>query len=599
MLRTIFIVTVFFLLGTSGAQAQVTFTDVTESAGITAQGFLSVTAWGDYNNDGFQDLFLGSFWGDTTVLYRNNGNGTFTDVSIGAGLAVINGYVPVWADYDNDGNLDLFLGIDACTTKALYRNNGNGTFTDIGDSVGFIDHTPPARSEGLGIFDYDADGDLDIFIANNNQWTGEPNILLRNDNGIYVDVTAEAGIYIMNDMSRNVACADYDNDGDIDLYISNYAMKRDWLYRNNGDGTFTEVSQSAGINTLDHTIGASWGDYNNDGNLDLAYAAQHVPVRLYRNNGNGTFTECAAAAGLPTYSLEGQNVAWADYDNDGYLDLYIGLENEGGRYDKLYRNDGDGTFTEVTSEVGLLGSYTWNIAWADYDNDGDLDLQRFNPSGPKLYRNNGSPNHWLEVNLIGSDCNKAAIGARAKIVSGGMNQIREVAGMTGEQSQNSLTIEFGLGTSTQVDTLEIRWPCGRVERETNIPAYQIITRTEGGPGVGCKLVLYQVKVSQGGRFDFCLQFTNYMETKVTVTGDLIFKKDGVEKRRLPQSVELQPGETKHKVFNLKIPTNAPLGAYTVEFEGTAFGQSVICPPQSFEVIESSGGFIEGPCPCDP
>ncbi|MBI4722496.1 MAG: VCBS repeat-containing protein, partial [Candidatus Stahlbacteria bacterium] len=250
-------------------------------------------------------------------------------------------------------NLDLFVSAGAI--NALYLNNGDDTFTDIGDSVGFIDPTPPAANEGLGIVDYDVDGDLDIFIANNNQWTGEPNIFLRNDNGIYVDVTASTGIHITNDMSRNVASADYDNDGDIDLYISNYGFKRDWLYRNNGDGTFTEVSQFAGINTLDATIGASWGDYNNDGNLDIAYAAQHVPARLYRNNGNGTFTECAAAAGLPNYSLEGLNVAWADYDNDG-----------------------------------------------------DVDLQRFDPSRhAKLYRNDGSSNHWLEVNLIGSDCNKA------------------------------------------------------------------------------------------------------------------------------------------------------------------------------------------------
>ncbi|MBI4722807.1 MAG: ASPIC/UnbV domain-containing protein, partial [Candidatus Stahlbacteria bacterium] len=196
------------------------------------------------------------------------------------------------------------------------------------------------------------------------------------------------------------------------------------------------------------------------------------------------FTECAAAAGLPNYSLEGLNVAWADYDNDGYLDLYIGLEGEGGIYDKLYRNDGDGTFTEVTSAVGLLGGYTWGVSWADYDNDGDVDLQRFDPSGhAKLYRNDGSSNHWLEVNLIGSDCNKAAIGARLKIVSGGMSQIKEVTGMTGVASQNSLTVELGLGTHTQVDTLEVRWPCGRVERETNIPADQIITRIENWTGV--------------------------------------------------------------------------------------------------------------------
>ncbi|MEW6686281.1 MAG: FG-GAP-like repeat-containing protein [Candidatus Edwardsbacteria bacterium] len=468
-------------LWVGGVQAQVTFTDVTDSAGITASGYLAGTAWGDYNNDGFQDLYLGSFWGDTSVLYMNNGNGTFTDVSIGAGVAPINGYTPAWADYDNDGYLDLFVGIDACTTKALYRNNGDGTFTDIGDSVSFVDPTPPARSEGLGIMDYDADGDIDIFIANNNQWTGEPNLLLRNDNGIYVDVTAQAGIYIGNDMSRNAVCADYDNDGDIDFYVSNYGLSRDWLYRNNGDGTFTEVSESAGINTLDHTIGAAWGDYNNDGNLDFAYAAQHVPVRLYRNNGDGTFTECAGAAGLPTYSLEGQNVAWADYDNDGYLDLYMGLENEGGIYDKLYRNDGDGTFTEVTSQVGLPGAYTWGVSWADYDNDGDLDLQRFDPSGhPRLYRNDGgNTNHWLELNLVGDDCNRAAIGARARIVSGGMIQIREVSGMTSEQSQNSLTLEFGLGSYTQVDTLEVRWPCGRIDREFNIAADQIITRVEG------------------------------------------------------------------------------------------------------------------------
>ena len=312
------------------------FLEVGASAGVDDAGTGEGAAWGDYDGDGDQDLYVVNY-GSANKLYRNNGNGTFTEVGVSAGVADTgNGNGAAWGDYDNDGDLDLYLTNNG--TNRLYRNNGNGTFTEVGAAAG-------VANVGYGI---------------------------------------------------GTAWGDYDNDGDLDLYVVNYGSAN-LLYRNNGNGTFTEVGVAASVNNAGTGYAAAWGDYDNDGDLDLYLANNGTANRLYRNNGNGTFTEVGAAAGVADAG-SGFGVAWGDYDNDGRLDLYL---TNFGQPNRLYRNNGNGTFTEVGAAAGVDdGGNGVGTAWGDYDGDGDLDLYMVNQGTNRLYRNNGNSNRWLHVKLV-------------------------------------------------------------------------------------------------------------------------------------------------------------------------------------------------------
>ena len=227
----------------------------------------------------------------------------------------------------------------------------------------------------------------------------------------FSDVTDIAGVGCTGS-SRGVAWGDYDNDGDLDLYVANY-NEANVLYRNNGDGTFTDVTSEAGVGCISHSYGVAWGDYDNDGDLDL-YVANYGANVLYRNNGDGTFTDVTSEAGV---SCTGSSlgVAWGDYDNDGDLDLYVANHYEA---NVLYKNNGDGTFTDVTGAagVGCTGS-SYGVAWGDYDNDGHLDLYVANNGANVLYRNNGNLNHWLQIRLHGTISNRSAIGTKVKVIA--------------------------------------------------------------------------------------------------------------------------------------------------------------------------------------
>ena len=227
----------------------------------------------------------------------------------------------------------------------------------------------------------------------------------------FSDVTDIAGVSCTG-YSNGVAWGDYDNDGDLDLYVANLS-EANVLYRNNGDGTFTDVTSEAGVGCTGYSRGVAWGDYDNDGDLDLYVANSDGANVLYRNNGDGTFTDVTDEAGVGcTGSSRG--VAWGDYDNDGDLDLYVANFYEA---NVLYRNNGDGTFTMVGAGVGCTGS-SKGVAWGDYDNDGDLDLYVANwDEANVLYRNNGNLNHWLQIRLHGTISNRSAIGTKVKVIA--------------------------------------------------------------------------------------------------------------------------------------------------------------------------------------
>lgn len=506
----------------SRSNEPVTFTNVAHSIGFynVSGGFFT---WGDYNNDGYEDLLIGG-----SRLFKNNGppGWNFTEVTNDAGISSGGG---VWADYDNDGWLDTF-------GSKLWHNNGNGTFTDVtatalpGYDSGYV------SAAGWG--DYNKDGWIDLYIARGEDWNdGNPiwypdDLWRNNGDGTFTDVTSSSGIrnYGGPYYGRSVSWADFDNDGWLDVYVGNYRLCPNFLFRNNHDGSFTDVAPEKncmgnpkyhewyGGPYYGHTIGTAWADFNNDGYLDIMVSnlAHKVDTadnkigyicddsNLYMNLGppEYNFTDVRADSGIPitpvgtTAPSDGyyyfkdelfSNAAWGDYDNDGDLDLFIpqvySLEFA---YSFLYRNNGDGTFTDVAEELGLRVWDTYGGAWCDYDNDGFLDLitggKVPHNGDPEVhfFRNNGNSNNWLKIKVEGTESNFAGIGTRIKLTCDGEFQIRQVEGGMGSHSQqNSLTIEFGIGSHSVIDELEVIWPSGNTLILEDVLVNQLIEAVEG------------------------------------------------------------------------------------------------------------------------
>lgn len=465
----LFFTAVLVVFLTVSILCQTTFTDVTDEAGVGDTNYGVGTAWGDFNNDGLLDLYLVNH-GQSNILYLNNGNGTFEDVTSRAGVGDSgDGVGCAWADYDNDGFLDLFFsnrpGFDR-----LYQNRGDTTFTDRAPEFGISD--PSGWGESVAWGDYDNDGYIDLYKMRMNQ----SNILYHNLSGVdFEDVTSFAGVG-HGGPGEGAAWCDYDNDGDLDIYATN-ASGYNLLYRNNGDGTFTDYTDSAGIREYGSSFGCAWGDYDNDGDFDL-YVGRNGNNRLYRNNGDGTFDDVSVEAGVD-HNGWAVGVTWGDYDNDGWLDVHVAIHQGD---DVLYRNLGDGTFEDVTDQARVHNYLEGrgNI-WGDFDNDGFLDLYVTNQPYARnvLFKNNGNDNHFIHVTLIGTVSGKDGIGSKIVCVSGDLRMTAQVDGGSGFASQNSLPVEFGLGNNSLVDSLYIFWLSGNVDILTNIQADQFIQVTEG------------------------------------------------------------------------------------------------------------------------
>jgi hypothetical protein len=433
-------------------------------------------AWIDYDSDGDDDLYLSNY-GTQNQLYRNDGGGVFTVASYVPLNDTGNSTDAVWGDYDNDGDLDVYIGNCGQANKLL-RNMGGGNFSDW--TVSPLNNVECA--DGLAWVDYDNDGDVDIYLAN----YGAANCLFRND-GLVNWTDVATGPMADSGDCAGVAFADYDNDGDQDLYMAKYYGGANRLIRNDGGGAFTDVT-SGPLGDTGEGMGVAWGDYDNDGDLDLYLVNNGQDNKLFRNDGGGTFTD------VTTGPLVGDGYdfgcVWGDYDNDGDLDLYLTTSYDNNR---LLRNEGGGTFIDWTS--GQLTdplSYSMGTAFADYDGDGDLDLYVANVGTwdySRLFNNLiGSSNHWIHVNLVGTTSNAAGIGARIRTVAGRGSQIREVSGGSGFRSQSSLTAEFGLGAETSVDTLIVRWPSGNVDMLFDVAADQVVQITEGSTGIDGEVV---------------------------------------------------------------------------------------------------------------
>ncbi len=542
-----------FLAGKTGIGATpeistIQFRDVTQLAGIHfahnngafGKKFLPETmgpgvAFIDYDNDGWPDIFLvnGMDWPghvqkhSTPKLYHNNQDGTFTDVTHKAGLDVeMFGMGVAVGDFDNDGFDDLF--VTAYGQNRLFHNNSNGTFTDFSQKAGLLG--PKEFSTSAAWVDYDKDGHLDLVVGNYVQWTPETDLYCTLDgksksyctpesykgtsvrlwhnrgNGTFEDVTQKAGLGDPTSKTLGIALLDYDNDGWPDLLFSNDTQPNK-LYRNNGNGTFTEKAVVAGVAFSEDGVaragmGVDATDYDHSGfpSLLITNFANQM-LSLYHNEGKGLFVDEAPRSEIGRASLLtlGFGCFFFDYDLDGWPDVLVANGHIDADIQRvqanvkyampphLFRNLGKGKFEEVTKSLGQAFNSPRvgrGAAYADINNDGRLDLLLSTNGGPVfLFRNEvqgaAASNHSLRIKLRGTKSNRDGIGSIVKLTSAGETQTQMLRSGSSYLSASELVLTFGLAHHEKADAIEIRWPSGQIDRLSNIPAAQTITVTEG------------------------------------------------------------------------------------------------------------------------
>jgi hypothetical protein len=476
----------------AGCARAAQFSRITAGAPVTDEGHSFAVCWVDYDGDGWLDLFVGN-WNTADRLYHNNGDGTFSVATSDAMASEYGTLSAAWADYDNDGDQDVYMANfpngPGGLRNAYYLNDGDGAFTKVTSGALVAD---AYGSISTASADYDLDGDVDIYCAHHKPPSSPGSVgnqLFRNDPAGFVCTDDDStGL----DPTDRGSClwADYDGDGDSDLFLAG-AMKKSAVFENKGDGTFTRVT--AGVLASDSgSVCFSWADYDNDLDLDaLVSYDDGLNNVLYRNLGGGTFEKVTGLCVVTDGGSSGSS-SWGDYDNDGDLDLYVCNQSYyTPRSDFLYENLGDGNFARVTDEPMLTdSSASTACAWGDYDRDGDLDLYICNCAGGtepnSLYRNGGNSNNWLGVKCAGLRSNRSAVGARVyvKAVIGGAPrwQMREVTTQSSYHAQMSLEVHFGLGDAMVVDSLRVRWPDGQVDTRTHVGVNRFVEMTQRKAG---------------------------------------------------------------------------------------------------------------------
>lgn len=533
----LFLVISSTLLAQTTPSGKIRFEDATAASGIQfthsfgAQKLGSLLestgagcVWFDYNNDGFPDLYVvnGRPLGDGihpyplsklpavaphNHLYRNNGNGTFTDVTDKAGVPTdFYGMAAIAADYDNDGFVDLF--VTGYGQAMLFRNRGNGAFEDVTAKAGI-------KVDGWSIssawLDYDRDGCVDLFVgryvkfdpkyrayyaADNYpgplDYEPETNRLYHNNcNGTITDVTDKSGIGAYKGRTMGVTAADFDGDGFPDIYVANDKTEN-FLFHNKHDGTFEEIAADFGVaygqnGEMTSAMGPIFADIENDGQLDL-WVTDSKYDRLLRNLGKNGFEDATASAGISAESA--QYVSWGsgiyDFDNDGLLDILIfhgGLIHMVPQEHSLFRGLGQGKFADVSREAGPVldvKTVARGACFADYDNDGKVDafVVNLGAQGTLLHNVSSASNHWLAIKLQGRKSNRDGIGARVEVLAGAHQQIAERVAGSGYLSQDDGRLHFGLGSATKVDKLTVRWPSGRESVLKNAAVDRVLTIEE-------------------------------------------------------------------------------------------------------------------------
>jgi hypothetical protein len=477
-----------FLFFVNITSAQISFEDVADDIG-TAYSYGSST-WGggvsfaDFDNDGWDDLTFATEEG-TEIYFLKNNDGNFSSITLNGISNTFKTKQVIWIDYDNDGDQDFFVtGFEG--VNKFYKNDGDMNFTDVSSSIGFFE--TDLFTYGVSFADMDNDGDLDAFISNRDgEADDQRNYLYRNDEGTFIDITDSAGLSMSSHLSFCSIIFDYNKDGFQDIYISNDKPDNlNILYKNNGDGTFDDVSEYSGagigINAMTTTI----GDYNNDGWFDIYITNTPEGNELLRNNGDGTFTNVAEATAT-TFNSVGWGAVFLDADLDGLLDLYVSSDFDGsvGSFlsSAFYHQQNNETFI-IPENIGFQEdtrkSYTNAIG--DIDNDGKPDIIVGNDIEPNFLWSNKTvnENNWLKVKLEGVISNRDGIGNTIEINIGGQSQYRYTLAGEGYLSQNSFYEFFGLANATEVDYVKVTWTAtGESEIINNIAANQAITIKEG------------------------------------------------------------------------------------------------------------------------
>ena len=454
------------------AGQQPRFTRANEELGIEGLGG-GAAAWVDFDNDGWVDLYSGRLW-------KNNEGKKFTLVE--APAVSSDG---TWADIDNDGDADFFSWSGA---GKLVLNLGDKGFQDISDNLPDL---PTKVSLGAVWGDFNGDGFVDLYVGGYESPSYLTDVMyFNNGDTTFKEVWRTVGT---TKPARGITTADYDEDGDLDIYVSNYRLVGNILWQNNGKGEFTDVAVATGtdgdggLGAWGHTIGSCWGDLDSDGHIDLFVGNfSHPPAyqdrpKFLRNLGPAMgfkFADLSANAGL-AWQESFASPALGDYDNDGLLDLYfttVYAVGSGGirNYPVLYRNSGEWKFANVTAAEGIPNlAPTYQAAWADYDNDGDLDLV----SAGRLMRNDGAVGNWLKVRLLGGDgIDQWAIGSQVRVQLGTRVITRQVATATGQGNQNQRTLHFGLGEHTGPVSIQVRWSDNRELKLEEMPGKLIVVK---------------------------------------------------------------------------------------------------------------------------
>lgn len=483
------------LMMTDSVDAQ-TFTKITTGPVVTSPGDSRSVNWVDVNNDGLTDLFIsnGKEGGQNNSLFLNSGNGAFTQI---ASDPIVNDNKPsdgaTFADCDNDGDLDAVIVNWYNEPNMFYLNDGSGNFSQQTTQAMIASG---GYSETASWGDYDNDGLVDLFVTRSGATVAlRRNQLYHNDGGnVFTKILT--GDPVMNTTrARSVNWTDIDSDGDVDLFVTieGAANNNELMYRNDGNGTFTRITIGDLVNNGGSTISSSWGDYDNDGDLDVFLCNDGSNNALFRNDGNFNFTKITGDP-VTLANSHSFSSAWSDIDNDGDLDLFVtnAFNSVAAPLNNfLYTNNGDGTFTKVESGAPATDlSWSYGCAFGDYDNDGFEDLAvattAFNGTDAHdfLYHNDGNSNHWITIKLVGTLANQSAIGTKVRLtatINGtSVTQMREISAQSSYCGQNDLRAHFGLGDAAMITSITVDWPSATPDQVfENIENDQFITITEG------------------------------------------------------------------------------------------------------------------------
>lgn len=440
----------------------------------------------DFNGDGYDDLTLAG-WSNQNLFFFQNDISAFNNV-IDQTTITNDGRAKtvLWADFDNDGDKDFFVAKDFASNK-LYRNEGGYNFVDVTEAAGLL--SGGTNSIAACVADYDNDGDLDLYVTNRSSNTS--NELYRNNGDwTFTEVGAIAGVQDPGQLPLAVSFLDYDMDGWQDIYIANDRMLGNTMLRNNGDGTFEDVSEISNTNIAFDAMGIAIGDYDNDYDLDMYISNTEHGNGLLRNNGDGTFSEIADSLGVAVNRIC-WGVNFIDFDNDSDLDLFVCVNHPDPTNpditNALFENNGDGTFTTL-EETGMESdtTFSWGTAVGDFDNDGYCDIAVVNsqPTKFELWENNGGSNNWIKIKLEGTVSNRDAVGSLIEIHWNDRKIIRSTHCGISYLSQNSDITTVGLGTASLVDSIVVNWPAGGRDVRYNLAPSQVVHIVESSSSVG-------------------------------------------------------------------------------------------------------------------